>query len=268
MSEIKYRLIDPHLAHASYTVGHYDRSKYNPTKYSDKYKKTEAIIGRKNTASRVSGYKYGHYASPYYDPVARHERYLRERSSLGIGKGIDSIGGSSSGGRGGGKGKSGKGGKGKAKKGSKGRGGKGSASSVKANLEGLAEEIAKLREESALDTEAQREAARRKIEDLKEQLRQQMEKLSGADDESGINVAEIRGRIQSIRKEIEDAGGDLQAWVTREKASLERRIAALYNARGISYNTNAAKDKENASKTRDKEVTSRANSIYKSKSKK
>jgi len=263
MSEIKYRLIDPHLAHASYRVGHYDRSKYNPTKYSDKYKKTEAIIGRKNVESRVAGYKYGHYASPYYDPVARHERYLRERSSLGIGKGIDSIGGGK-----GGKGKSGKGGKGgkgKAKKGGKGRGGK---ASMKANLDGLAEEIAKLREESALDTEAQREAARRKIEDLKEQLRQQMEKLSGADEESGINVAEIRGRIQSIRKEIEDAGGDLQAWITRERASLERRIAALYNARGISYNTNAAKDKENASKARDKEVTSRANSIYKSKSKK
>ena len=258
MSEIKYRLIDPHLAHASYRVGHYDRSKYNPTKYSDKYKKTEAIIGRKNVESKVAGYKYGHYASPYYDPVARHERYLRERSSLGIGKGIDSIGSGK-----GGKGKSGKGGKGG--KGSKGRGGKGSA---EPNLAGLAEEIAKLREESALDTEAQREAARRKIEDLKEQLRQQMEKLSEADEESGINVAEIRGRIQSIRKEIEDAGGDLQAWVTRERAALERRIAALYNARGISYNTNAAKDKENASKARDKEVTSRANSIYKSKSKK
>lgn len=265
MSEIKYRLIDPHLAHASYTVGHYDRSKYNPTKYSDKYKKTEAIIGRKNTASRVSGYKYGHYASPYYDPVARHERYLRERSSLGIGKGIDSIGGSSSGGGKGKSGKGGKGGKGKAKKGSKGRGGKGSA---KANLSGLAEEIAKLREESALDTEAQREAARRKIEDLKEQLRQQMEKLSGADEESGINVAEIRGRIQSIRKEIEDAGGDLQAWVTKEREALERRVAALYNARGLSYNTNTAKDKENAAKARDKEVKSRADSIYKRKSKK
>lgn len=265
MSEIKYRLIDPHLAHASYTVGHYDRSKYNPTKYSDKYKKTEAIIGRKTTAARLTGHKYGNYASPYYDPVARHERYLRERSSLGIGKGIDSIGGSSSGGRGGGKGKSGKGGKGKAKKGSKPRGGKGSA---KANLAGLAEEIAKLREESSLDTEAKREAARRKIEDLKEELRQQMEKLSGADAESGINVAEIRGRIQSIRKEIEDAGGDLQDWVTREKESLERRIASLYNARGISYNTNAAKDKENAAKARDKEVKSRADSIYKSKSKK
>lgn len=265
MSEIKYRLIDPHLAHASYTVGHYDRSKYNPTKYSDKYKKTEAIIGRKNTASRVSGYKYGHYASPYYDPVARHERYLRERSSLGIGKGLDSIGGGSSGGRGGGKGKSGKGGKGKAKKGSKGRGGKGS---MKANLAGLSEEIAKLKEESSLDTEAQREAARRKIEDLKEELRQQMEKLSGVDEESELNVSEIRGRIQSIRKEIEDAGGDLQSWVTREKAALERRIAALYNARGLSYNTNADKDKENAAKARDKEVKSRADSIYKSKSKK
>lgn len=265
MSEIKYRLIDPHLAHASYTVGHYDRSKYNPTKYSDRYKKTEAIIGRKNTASRVSGYKYGHYASPYYDPVARHERYLRERSSLGIGKGIESLSGKSSSGGRGGKGKSGKGGKGKSAKGSKGRGSKGSA---KANLSGLAEEIAKLREESALDTEAQREAARRKIEDLKEQLRQQMEKLSGADEESGINVAEIRGRIQSIRKEIEDAGGNLQDWVSREKESLEKRIAALYNARGLSYNTNAAKDKENASKARDKEVKSRADSIYKSKSKK
>lgn len=266
MSEIKYRLIDPHLAHASYTVGHYDRSKYNPTKYSDKYKKTEAIIGRKTTAARLTGHKYGNYASPYYDPVARHERYLRERSSLGIGKEIDSIGGGSSGGRGGGgKGKSGKGGKGKAKKGSKGRGGKGSA---KANLAGLTEEIAKLREESALDTEAQREAARRKIDDLKEQLRQQMEKLSGADEESGLNVSEIRGRIQSIRKEIEDAGGDLQSWVTREKAALERRIAALYNARGLSYNTNADKDKENAAKARDKEVKSRADSIYKSKSKK
>lgn len=207
----------------------------------------------------------GAYKSPYYDPVERHERYMRERSSLGIGVAKPSIGsGSSSGGKGK-SGKVGKSGKGKSGKVSKGRGGK---ASMKANLAGLSEEIAKLREESALDTDAQREAARRKIENLKEQLRQQMEKLSGADEESGVNVAEVRGRVQSIRKEIEDTGGDLQAWVTREKASLERRIAALYNARGISYNTNADKDKENASKARDKEVKSRADSIYKSKSKK
>lgn len=262
MSEIKYRLIDPHLAHASYTVGHYDRSKYNPTKYSDKYKKTEAIIGRKNSASRVSGYKYGHYASPYYDPVARHERYLRERSSLGIGKGIDSIGGGSSGGRGGGKGKSGKGGKGKSGKGSKkGRGGRGNSSAMSA-------EIQKLREESSLETEAQREATRRKIEDLKEQLREQVEKLSGADEESGINVAEIRGKIQSIRKQIEDAGGNLQDWISREKESLEKRIEAIYKANGKKYQSISKADKENATKARDKEVKSRADSIYKSKSKK
>lgn len=263
MSEIKYRLIDPHLAHASYRVGHYDRSKYNPTKYSDKYKKTEAIIGRKNVESKVAGYKYGHYASPYYDPVARHERYLRERSSLGIGKGIDSIGGSSSGGgkSGGGKGKSGKGGKGKAKKGSKGHGVKGSSAAMSA-------EIQKLREESSLDTEAQREATRRKIEDLKEQLREQVEKLSGVDEESGINVAEIRGKIQSIRKQIEDAGGNLQDWISHEKESLEKRIEAIYKANGKKYERTTKADKENAAKARDKEVKSRADSIYKSKSKK
>ncbi len=204
----------------------------------------------------------GTYKSPYYDPVERHERYMRERSSLGIGVAKPSIGsGSSSGGKGK-SGKVGKSGKGKASK------GRGRKASMKANIAGLSEEIANLREESALDTEAQREAARRKIEDLKEQLRQQMEKLAGANEGSGVNVAEVRGRVQSIRKEIEDTGSDLQAWVTREKASLERRIAALYNARGISYNTNTDKDKENASKTRDKEVKSRADSIYKSKSKK
>lgn len=262
MSEIKYRLIDPHLAHASYTVGHYDRSKYNPTKYSDKYKKTEAIIGRKTTAARLTGHKYGNYASPYYDPVARHERYLRERSSLGIGKGIDSIGGGSSGGRGGGKGKSGKGGKGKSGKGSKkGRGGRGNSSAMSA-------EIKKLREESSLETEAQREATRRKIEDLKEQLREQVEKLSGADEESGINVAEIRGKIQSIRKQIEDAGGNLQDWISHEKESLEKRIEAIYKANGKKYQSISKADKENAAKARDKEVKSRADSIYKSKSKK
>lgn len=221
------------------------------------YFDSKAIIGREVKDSKYGAYEAPKktnrkYASKYYDPVARHERYLEEKGSLGIG------GGRSGGGSGGGRGKS--------RKASKGRGGKGSS---KPNTSAMSEEIQRLREESALNTEAQREAARRKIADLKSQLKSQIEKLSKAsgDNPSG-NVAEIRGRIQAIRKSIENTGGNLQSWVTREKASLERRIGNLYNAKGISYNADASKDKENAAKARDKEVKSRADSIYKSKSKK
>lgn len=236
----------------------YVNKRATTTSRTSGYFNSKAIIGREVKDSKYGTYEAPKktnkkYASKYYDPVARHERYLEEKGSLGIGSGRSGGGGS-----GGGRGKSGKA--------SKGRGGKGSS---KANNSAMSEEIQRLREESALNTEAQREAAKRKIADLKVQLKSQIEKLSKAssDNPSG-NVAEIRGRIQAIRKNIENTGGNLQSWVTREKASLERKIGNLYNAKGISYNADASKDKENAAKARDKEVKSRADSIYKSKSKK
>lgn len=222
------------------------------------YYTTKSIIGRGTNNGKYGQYKQRTYASDTYDPVARHERYLRERASLGIGKG-----------RGGGGGGSGGGSKGGSGKGGGGKGGKGSAKQGNSNL---AAEIQKLREESALDTEAQREAAKRKIADLKEQLKKHMEMLSDSkeseDQQQGVNVSEIKGKIQSIREQIQSTGGDLQKWITHEKDSLEKRIAALYSANGIKYTPVKQSDKTKASKARDKEVKSRADSVYKRTSKK
>lgn len=230
-------------------IRHAYESKYVDKK-SSAVRRTSGYFNTKNIVGRYTDTKYGryvkpdtnkNYASKYYDPVARHERYLRERSSLGIGKGRS--GGSS-------RGRSGKS-----------KGGKGSAANIAAEIE-------KLREESSLNTEAQREAARRKIEDLKEELKAQIEALSNreVDAEEGVNTAEIRGRIQSIQDEIQRTGGDLQKWITQEKEALERRIAAVYNYNGKQYKIASQSDKKNASEARDKEVKSRADSIYKKKS--
>jgi len=218
------------------------------------YFDTKSIIGR-DVDTKYGSYKKPSgkkYASKYYDPVARHERYLRERSSLGIGGGRSGGGGS-----GRGSGKSGR------SSGGSGRGGRASNSAK------IAQTIQKLREESSLNTDAQREAARRKIQDLRNELRKQIVKMRGVDEDTvGVNVSDIRGRIQAIREEMEKTGGDLQKWISHEKDALERRIAAVYNANGQKYTPRLQADKERASKKRNKEVNSRADAIYKSKSKK
>lgn len=234
----------------------YVNKKATTTSRTRGYFSSKAIIGREVKDSKYGAYEAPKktnkkYASKYYDPVARHERYLEEKGSLGIGSG-SSGGGGGSGGRSRGSGKSGKG---------------RSGGSGRANF---AEQIQKLREESSLNTDAQREATKRKIEDMRAQLKAQIERLSKSKSkpESGLNSAEIRGNIQRIRKNIENAGGDLQSWIKNEKDSLEKKIGALYKSKGISYKAQSNKDKENAASARDKEVKSRADSIYRSKSKK
>lgn len=232
----------------------YVNKKATTTSRTGSYFNSKAIIGREVKDSKYGSYEAPKktnkkYASKYYDPVARHERYLEEKASLGIGSGSSGGGG---GGRSGGSGKS-----------RKGR----SGGSGRANF---AKQIQKLREESSLNTDAQKEATKRKIEDMRAQLKAQIERLSKSKSkpESGLNSAEIRGNIQRIRKNIENAGGDLQSWIKNEKDSLEKKIGDLYKSKGISYKAQSTKDKENAAKARDKEVKSRADSIYKSKSKK
>jgi len=146
----------------------------------------------------------------------------------------------------------------------------------------MAAEIAKLREESSLETEAQREAARRKIEDLQKELSEQVKKLKSealSDSDAEENSAERRGIIQHLKSQIENLQNknseesariskQLSEWISHEQDSLERRIAAIYKAHGQKYTPRTKADKENASKVRNKEVKSRADSIYKSKSKK
>lgn len=232
----------------------YVNKKATTTSRTRSYFNSKAIIGREVKDSKYGSYEAPKktnkkYASKYYDPVARHERYLEEKASLGI------SGGSSGGGGGGRSRGSGKSGKGRS-------GGSGGAN--------FAKQIQKLREESSLNTDAQREATKRKIEDMRAQLKAQIERLSKSkrNQDSGLNSAEIRGDIQRIRKNIENAGGDLQSWIKNEKDSLEKKIGDLYKSKGISYKAQSTKDKENAAKARDKEVKSRADSIYKSTSKK
>lgn len=235
-------------------LSHAYESKY-VNKTASAIRRTSGYFNTKSSIGREVDTKYGSYkkassskkySSKYYDPVARHERYLRERSSLGIGSGRS--GGGSRGSSGSKKGSSG------------GRGGK-------ANI---ANKIQKLREESSLNTEAQQEATRRKIEDLKRDLRKQVLKMQKArgDSELSINVSEIRGNIQRLRKQIEDSGGNLKTWVSKERDALERRIASIYKAHGQKYTPHLQADNERASKKRNKEVNSRADAIYKSKYKK
>lgn len=245
MSEIQYK---NSLYHASDSKFKYvdRRKKVSITK--NKYVDTKRIIGRGNGDSTFNP-RQTTYASPYYDPVARHERYLAEKAS---GK----VGGS---GRGGGGKGSGRGG-----------GGGGSANQ---------DAIAKLTEESELNTEAQREAARRKIEDLQNQLKAKIEELRKKaydDSQTEENAAERRGLIQNLKSEIESLQNktseeaqriskELSDWITQEREALARRIAAIS---GKPYDPNANKVKEQQQKKRDKEVNSRADAIYKSKTKK
>lgn len=248
-----------HAYKSPYSSG--SRAGYNPVKRHERYEKTKEIIGRQAKTYN----KYGNYKSPYYDPVARHERYLRERSSLGIGKGLSSLSTSSSG-RGGSGRSSGKGGSGKG------------GSSQAAN--NLSEQVQALRDESNLNTEAQREAAKRKIEDLKADLKSRVQKLreqTASQIENEDNFAEIRGATQLLKSQIESLQGktsdDIEAvgkglkdWISQERDSLQRRIQSLYKSYGKDYKVTTQADKKRASESRDKEVSSRADSIYKKKS--
>lgn len=256
-SQFVYRIRgEDSLSHAySSPYSSNSRAGYNPVKRHERYEKTKEIIGRKAKTYN----KYGNYKSPYYDPVARHERYLRERSSLGIGQG---TGKSKSSGRGG----------------SGGKGGSGKGSSQ--DNSNLAQQVQALRNESALSTEAQREAAKRKIEDLRDELTKQVQKLrEGASSElkNEENLTTVRGITQNLKSQIENLQGktaaeiesvskNLQDWITQERDSLERRIAALYKSHGKEYTVTTQADKQSASDRRDKEVSSRADSIYKKKS--
>lgn len=245
-SEIIYRIRSDTLSHAqtSKYESKYVDKKVRATRRTSTYTPTKSIIGRARTNN-----PYGNYKNPYYDPQKRHEYYEAHKDHPTRPYGTGGSGGSGKGSGGSGKGS----GKGKGK-------GKGNGSK-------LAETIQALREESSLNTEAQREATKRKIEDLRKQIKQHTEKLSRQkeDQEEGLNVSEIRGNVQNLKDQIEKAGGDLQKWITHERDALERRIAAVYAKHGQKYKVTTQADKENQSKKRQKEVKSRADSIYKSK---
>lgn len=269
MGDLVYRIRgDDELSHAyvsKYTSGS-SVAGYNPIKRHERYERTKEIVGRKARTHNP----YGNYASPYYDPVKRREYYESHKTHptrpYGVGSSGKGSGGRGSGGKG-----SGKGGKGSGKK--------GNSKGQNANMQ---KQIEALREQSALETEAQREATRRKIEDLRYQLSEQIKRLrQGTYDktQSEKNMAEIRGLTQGLRSKIENLQGQndkevarvskqLKEWISNERDSLERRIAAVYKTYGKTYTPRTQASKESASKKRDKEVTSRADSIYKSKKKK
>lgn len=253
MSDIVYRIRDESLYHASFSSfrsslssGYRARKQAQAERRERNGSPTQHVVGR----THLTRNPYGNYKSVYYDPVARHERYMREKTST-AGTSSASVSGGSGKGRGGGGG----GGKGSGK----GRGGSG-----RGRGQNVSNAIAKLREESMLDTEAQREATKRKIEDLREQLKKHLEKLSNLkkDDESSANVLEIRGKIQELKDQIEDAGLDLQKWMDDERKSLQRRIASLT---GKTYEDTTEADRQTLAK-RQKEIDSRADEIYKRRS--
>ena len=256
MGEIQYRILDDSLRHASFASvksSLSDRYRARKKEQAEQRAKTgsptKSIVGRS-----LKRNPYGNYKSVYYDPVARHERYLREKGHVtrpyGTGKSAKS----------GGTGKS-------AKSGGKGRssGGKGKSSKGRGSSQNFTDAIAKLREESSIDTEAHREAAKKRIEELREQLRRHLELLKEAqsDENSTANVAEIRGKIQQIREQIEAEGGNLQEWIANEREALQKRIARL---KGEDYNKTKV-EQQKAAKNKETQVSSRADAIYKRKSK-
>lgn len=271
MSNLIYRIRgDDELSHAyvsKYTSGG-SVAGYNPVKRHERYERTKEIVGRKARTTNP----YGNYASPYYDPVKRKEYYESHKTHPTRPYGVGSSG------------KSGRGGSGKSGRGGSGRGGKGSGrkGNSKGQTANMQKQIQALREQSALETEAQREATRRKIEDLRYQLSEQVKRLrqnTYDKTQSEKNLTEIRGLTQGLRSRIENLQGkndvevkrvskQLKDWISNERDSLERRIAAVYKTYGKTYTPRTQASKESASKKRDKEVTSRADSIYKSKSKK
>ena len=212
MGELQYRILDDSLRHASFASvksslsdRYRARKKEQAEQRARNGSSTKSIVGRRLTRN-----PYGNYKSVYYDPVARHERYLREKDHVTRPYGTGES--AKSGGSGGGKGTS-----------SKGRGG--------ASKQNLTDAIAKLREASEADVEKHRSEYLKEIEDLRRQLQERLEQLGEAqkDEESELNVAEIRGHIQSLREQIENKGLDLQKWINEEREALNRRIAALRN---------------------------------------
>lgn len=238
MNHFIYLKRDDKLSHA-YVSPYADRKKSDLSRRSNRFARNENLtFFRKPSA----GYK-----SKYYDPEARHERYLREKthSTRPYGSGSKSLGGKGS--KGSGAAKNGRGGGGATKK-------------------NVSDAIAKIYEESSLDTEAHREAARRKIEDLRSQLKAYINKLqeSRSGENNEINVTEIRANIQNIREQIEATGADLQKWIDEEREALQRRIAKLS---GEDYDKKKL-ERQTAVKNKEKEISSRADAIYKSKSRK
>lgn len=268
MGDVLYRVKDDSLTHAyksKYMSGG-SYSNYNPVSRHKRYEATKNIIGRKARTTNP----YGQYKSPYYDPVKRHNYYEAHKDHVTRPYGTGGSSGSGKGGSGKGKGGSGKGS-------SKGSGkSKGSSKGQSANMQ---KQIEKLREESALETEAQREATKRKIEDIRNQLTSQIQKLRGDTYEktqNEKNLTEIRGMTQGLKSQIENLRGKseeeikqesdrLKKWISNEKDALERRIAAIYSTYGKKYTPRTQASKAQASAKRDKEVNSRADGIYKRK---
>lgn len=219
--------LDEYLQHASYTL----------KRRTTGYVQTKRIIGRGNdpygkndTSSGTKKNPYGNYKDPNYDPVKRHEYYEAHK-----GPGVKS----------------------------RGSGGSKGGSSSKGRKENVSDKIAKLREESNLNTEAQREATKNKIADLRAKLTNQLNAMrESKGDEEGQNKAELRGKIQALRSQIGTSSSELSKWITNEKETLNKKIASL---RGQSYNPDEIKSKQDA---KNKEVTRRAETIYKSNTKK
>lgn len=216
----------------------------------------------------------GRYSTKYYDPVARHERYLREKAALGIGKSRSTTSysktyatysGSNSSSNSSGKGSSGSG-----------RSGRGSSGSGSASKE-MSEKLNKLRQESSLNTAAQQEAAKRKIEDIKAKLAVQIQQLQEDaynKNQNETNLAELRGTTQNLRKkvqslqnasgkDIEKIGTQLQNWISSERTALEKRISALYSSYGQTYTYTSQEDSKRAAEKTENEIASRADAIYK-----
>lgn len=269
MDEVVYRIRDESLMHASSyrTKFSSSYSKYEKARQHDllqREKRAAAAAKKRGDSGKLSFVeKYrGPYKSPYYDPVARKERYEREKTHVTRPYGVGLSAAKSSGGgrKGSGGGKGGKGGKGGS------GGGKGGAG--KSTAQAFSDAIDQLKNESSLETDAQKEAAKRKIEDLKEELREQIELLSGnaGEEQEGVNVAEIRGRIAEIKEQITKAGYDLSDWVSTEQEALRKRISDLTgSAYDPNATANAQKAKEQQQEERNKEVNSRADVIYKRK---
>lgn len=215
MGELQYRIIDDSLRHASFASvksslsdRYRARKKEQAEQRARSGSSTKSIVGRSVSNNPYGTFRLkrnnGQYKSPYYDPVARHQRYLEEKDHVtrpyGTGKSKGSGGGR----------KSSRGGKSK---------------------QNLSDAIAKLRDASNEDIEKHKSEYLKEIEDLKKQLQERLEQLGEAqkDEESELNIAEIRGHIQSLREQIENKGLDLQKWINEEREALKRRIAALRN---------------------------------------
>lgn len=253
---MEYRIQEPSLQHA-YVSKYKSRDSYKPITTQAR-KREIATSARREARTRNP---YGAYKSPYYDPVKRHEYYEAHKTHKTRPYGVGASEKLSSS-----RGSSGKGGSGKGSKGGSGKGSKGSASKASKAQEkqNISDAIAKLREESALDTEAHREATRRRIEDLRSQIYEHSEKLKErtAEGDETVNTAEIRGRIQELRDEIEKAGLDLNEWIENEREALIRRIEALT---GKKYSVDK-EAKQRAQEANKQKVSQRADAIYKKKS--